>query len=148
MHTFRVWAPLAREVAVEVNSARHAMHEEGGGWRRVVVDAAQPGDAYGFVIDGEGPFPDPRSAWQPEGIHGLSRLLDHTQFPWTDQRWKAPPLSSAVFYELHIGAFTPEGTFAAAAEKLEHLVELGVTHVELMPVNEFSGNHGWGYDGV
>jgi maltooligosyltrehalose trehalohydrolase len=148
MHLFRVWAPLAREVAVEVNGARHAMAEESGGWRRAEVASAKAGDDYGFLIDGEGPFPDPRSPWQPQGVHELSRLPDPASFPWTDQRWEAPPLSSAVFYELHVGTFAPEGTFAAVAGRLDHLASLGVTHVELMPVNEFSGNHGWGYDGV
>ncbi len=148
MHTFRVWAPLAREIAVEVRGERHAMEEEGGGWRRAVVASAEAGDDYGFVINGEGPFPDPRSPWQPNGVHGMSRLLDHGEFHWTDQRWEALPLASAIFYELHVGTFTPEGTFAAAAKRLDHLANLGVTHVELMPVNQFSGNHGWGYDGV
>ncbi len=82
------------------------------------------------------------------GIDGLSRPVDHGAFRWTDANWKAPPLATAVIYELHVGTFTPQGTFDAAIEKLDHLAGLGVTHVELMPVNEFPGARGWGYDGV
>ncbi len=118
-----------------------------GWWTAEVFSSLRDVD-YGFVLDDEGPFPDPRSPWQPNGVHQLSRLLDHGSFPWTDTGWKAPSLSSAVIYELHIGTFTPPGTFESAIDKLDHLVNLGVTHVELMPVNEFSGNRGWGYDGV
>ena len=103
---------------------------------------------YAFGIDGGESLPDPRSPWQPRGIHGASRVVDHKAFPWTDQRWQAGPLSAAIIYELHIGTFTPQGTFAAVIDKLDHLVELGITHIELMPVAEFSGSRGWGYDGV
>lgn len=124
------------------------MHPESDGWWSAEI-AAPGGDAdYGFVLDGEGPFPDPRSAWQPYGVHGLSRRVNHGSFGWTDAGFQAPPLGSAVFYELHVGTFTPEGTFDAAAAHLDHLVDLGVTHVELMPVNAFPGRRGWGYDGV
>jgi maltooligosyltrehalose trehalohydrolase len=103
---------------------------------------------YGFLLDGEGPYPDPRSPWQPNGVHALSRLVDHAAFRWTDTGFNAPPLSEAVLYELHIGTFTPAGTFESAIGKLDHLVALGVTHVQIMPVVQFSGEHGWGYDGV
>jgi len=106
------------------------------------------GSDYAFVLDGSGPLPDPRSPWQPYGVHGFSRMLDHSLFSWTDDRWQAPPLSSAVIYELHTGTFSPQGTFQGVAQKLDHLVDLGITHIELMPVNSFSGTHGWGYDGV
>jgi maltooligosyltrehalose trehalohydrolase len=127
-------------------SASHPIPSEG--WWTADVESAVPGADYGFVLDGRGPFPDPRSPWQPDGVHGLSRLLDHHAFRWSDAGFSAPPLSEAVVYELHIGTFTPQGTFDAAIGKLDHLVQLGVTHVELMPVNAFSGRHGWGYDGV
>jgi maltooligosyltrehalose trehalohydrolase len=119
-----------------------------GGWWLLNTAEAGPGMDYWYVLDGAQPLPDPRSPWQPQGVHGPSRLSDHSAFEWTDQRWQAPPLSAAVFYELHIGTFTPEGTFDGAAKRLGHLVSLGVTHVELMPVNEFPGDWGWGYDGV
>ncbi|HLF48912.1 MAG TPA: malto-oligosyltrehalose trehalohydrolase, partial [Methylomirabilota bacterium] len=88
------------------------------------------------------------SSWQPHGVHGPSRVVDHAAFPWSDQRWQPPPLAAGVIYELHVGTFTPEGTFASAIERLGHLADLGVTHVEVMPVAEFSGARGWGYDGV
>jgi maltooligosyltrehalose trehalohydrolase len=145
-HRYSVWAPQPREVTLLVNGDRAPMQREAHGWwwaDRVRT----PGDRYGFLLDGEGPIPDPRSPFQPDGIHALSQHVGH-EFPWTDQRWQAPPLASAVIYELHIGTFTPEGTFDAAIERLSHLSDLGVTHLELMPVNEFSGTRGWGYDGV
>jgi len=147
MQTFRVWAPLPEKMEIQVNDRRFPMTPAAGGWWTAEV----PADGvvrYGFFVDGEGPFPDPRSSWQPDGVHGLSRRVDQEQFCWTDSDWRAPPLSSAVIYELHIGTFTDAGTFAAAMERLDHLVELGVTHLELMPVNEFVGRRGWGYDGV
>jgi maltooligosyltrehalose trehalohydrolase len=148
MHKFRVWAPLVKQVEVQTGAARFPMVAGANGWWTKEAASAQDGGDYGFILDGKGPFPDPRSAFQPTGIDGLSRIVDHGKFVWTDRRWQAPPLSSAVIYELHIGTFTPQGTFSAAIEKLDHLVALGITHVELMPVNEFSGLHGWGYDGV
>jgi maltooligosyltrehalose trehalohydrolase len=119
---------------------------EGGWWR---ADRAVPADTeYSFSIDGGPPRPDPRSPWQPDGPDGPSRAVDHGSFEWTDGDWTGANLASAVLYELHIGTFTSDGTFDAAIAKLDHLVELGVTAIELLPVAEFSGNHGWGYDGV
>jgi maltooligosyltrehalose trehalohydrolase len=120
--------------------------DEHGWWSS---DAAlAPGTKYKFRIDGHGPFPDPRSAWQPEGVHGPSEVIDHGAFTWGDSAFTPRPLSEAVIYELHIGTFTPEGTYAAAAEKLPHLRDLGITHVELMPLATFPGDRGWGYDGA
>ena len=148
MHIFRVWAPLPQKVEVQVGTERHPMIAEPDGWWSVTVAAASIGDDYGFVLDGKGPFPDPRSASQPNGVHQLSRLTDRDSYCWMDDNWRSPPLDSAIIYELHIGTFTPAGTFVSAIEKLDHLVALGVTHVELMPVGEFSGHQGWGYDGV
>ena len=148
MKEFRVWAPLPKKVEVQVGTARHPMQAGADGWWSASVSGAGEGSDYGFVLDGEGPFPDPRSPWQPDGVHGLSRAMDHGAFAWTDDGFRAPPLGSAVIYELHMGTFTPEGTFLAAIAKLDHLVQLGVTHVEFMPVNAFPGAHGWGYDGV
>ena len=148
MAEFWVWAPLPKKVEAEVAGTRHAMHRGTDGWWLAEVRSAGAGTDYGFVLDGAGPFPDPRSAWQPHGVHGLSRLVDHTAFEWSDDGFRAAPLSNAVIYELHIGSFTPEGTFDTAIGRLEHLVQLGITHVEVMPVNTFPGEHGWGYDGV
>src|SRR3984957_4230810 len=154
MHTFRVWAPFPKKVEVQVGQQSFPMTAEAGGWWTATVSSAEPGDDYGFILHGEGPqgpqgpFPDPRSPSQPNGVHKLSRLVDHTRYKWKDEHWQAPPLASAIIYELHLGTFTPEGTFLSTIKKLDHLVELGITHVELMPVNEFSGDRGWGYDGV
>lgn len=119
----------------------------GGGWWAVETEDSG-GVEYGFVLDGAPMLPDPRSPWQPCGVHGPSRTVDHASFRWTDSRWQPPPLASGILYELHVGTFTPEGTFQAAAERVGYLRDLGVTHVELMPVAEFPGERGWGYDGV
>ena len=94
------------------------------------------------------PLPDPRSAWQPHGVHGPSRVLDHTAYGWGDGAWRGVPLQGSVIYELHVGTFTPEGTLDAAIARLDHLVTLGIDMVELLPVAAFDGRHGWGYDGV
>ncbi len=119
------------------------------GWWRLDVAEAGPGSDYGYLIDDEAtPWPDPCSQQQPHGVHGLSRVYDQQAFRWSDRGFEAPPLSSGIVYELHIGTFTPKGTLDAAIEKLVKLRELGITHVELMPVASFPGRHGWGYDGV
>jgi maltooligosyltrehalose trehalohydrolase len=149
MHTFRVWAPKAKSVGVEIGEVVRPLELREGGWWEAAVEEAEPDTDYAYVLDGRKPaVPDPRSQWQPHGVHGRSRLLDHTAFSWTDQGWQAPPLASAIIYELHLGTFTAEGTLAAAQARLEHLKKLDVTHVELLPVNAFPGQHGWGYDGV
>lgn len=148
MHTFKVWAPKTEELAIRIGDEVKPMCRSEGGWWFADVQDAGAGTDYWFV-DGDGfRMPDPRSAWQPQGINGPSRVVDHSAFAWTDGKWQAQPLSSAIIYELHIGTFTPRGTFKSAIEKLDYLVDLGITHVELMPVNEFSGDWGWGYDGV
>ena len=119
------------------------------GWWKLDVERAGPGTDYGFLIDDDAkPYPDPRSQWQPNGVHELSRVYNQEMFRWTDAHFQSIPLASGIFYELHIGTFTPEGTFDAAVDRLDHLVELGVTHIELMPVAAYEGRHGWGYDGV
>ncbi len=146
MPEIRVWAPAAGSVEVEVASSRRSLAPVGGGWWSAGVLAA--GTDYAFRVDGSEPLPDPRSAHQPEGVHGPSRVVDHAAFAWTDGAWAAPPLAGAVIYELHIGTFTPGGTFESAVDRLDHLAGLGVTAVEIMPVAAFSGRRGWGYDGV
>ncbi|HKE01016.1 MAG TPA: malto-oligosyltrehalose trehalohydrolase [Planctomycetota bacterium] len=141
---FRVWAPEAGSVELEVGDARRPMAKEPTGWWAGDADAIE----YAFSVNGGAPLPDPRSPWQPSGVDGRSRRVDHAAFRWTDAGWRPPPLAEAVFYELHVGTFTPAGTFEAAIDHLDHLARLGVTHVELMPVAEFAGARGWGYDGV
>ncbi|MGH9000409.1 MAG: malto-oligosyltrehalose trehalohydrolase [Acidimicrobiia bacterium] len=149
MTTFTVWAPNAAAVAVVTRHGRHPMTARLGGWWRADVDAAEPGTTYKFSLDGGPPLPDPRSPFQPEGPHGPSQTVDHDAYRWSDLHWTGGvPLSAAVVYELHVGTFTTDGTFDSAIEGLDHLVDLGVTHVELLPVCEFPGVRGWGYDGV
>jgi maltooligosyltrehalose trehalohydrolase len=149
MHRFQVWAPKVHGIEVELKGEFFPMKPQKDGWWSVDIEPAGPGTDYSFRVDGNGPsVADPRSPWQPHGVHGPSRILDHSAFPWADREWQAPPLSSAIIYELHIGTFTPEGTFDAAVHKLDYLRDLGVTHVELMPVASFPGTRGWGYDGV
>jgi len=149
MHRFRVWAPSAGSVRVEVQGTKYPLEKREGGWWEADVEAAGPGTDYSYFLnDEESALPDPRSPWQPEGVHGPSRILDHSAYAWKDAGWQAPPLASGIVYELHIGTFTPEGTLAAAEGKLDALKELGITHVELMPVAAFPGEQGWGYDGV
>src|SRR5437588_869402 len=147
MMRFRVWAPRARRADLQLRGEPLAMRAAGGGWWEADAEAAA-GAGYGFRLDGGDPLPDPRSRWQPDGVHGLSRLVDHGAFRWTDAGWTPPRLADCVLYELHVGTFTPGGTFWSAIERLDDLVALGVTAVELMPVAEFSGERGWGYDGV
>ena len=142
-----VWAPRAGSVQLATGGRRHDMRAERTGWWHADREL-QPGVDYGFALDGGPPLPDPRSPRQPNGVHGPSRTVDHAAFPWTDAGWSAPALLNAVIYELHVGTFSPEGTFDGVTRRLDALVELGVTHLELMPVAAFSGTHGWGYDGV
>lgn len=147
MRTFEVWAPLPSSVRLHVDGEDHAMHRGTGGWWSLDVDV--PDDArYGFVLDDGAVLPDPRSARQPDGVHGLSQLHRVDPSVWTDAAWTGRQLAGGVIYELHIGTFTDEGTLDAAIGRLDDLVALGVSFVELMPVNAFNGDHGWGYDGV
>ncbi len=144
----RVWAPHASAVVAVLGDARrHDLDRSEGGWWES-ADAFAPGTDYRFSLDGGALLPDPRSGWQPAGVDGPSRLVDVGSFDWTDARWQPPPLAAGVVYEAHVGTFSAAGTFVGAIEHLDQLVELGVTHLELMPVGEFSGTRGWGYDGV
>jgi maltooligosyltrehalose trehalohydrolase len=142
---FRVWAPRPEAIRLRVGDREHELADAGYGIREATVEAA-PGEDYAYVISGI-EFPDPASRWQANGLRGRSQLLD-TRFEWTDEGFEAPALRDSVIYELHVGTFTPEGTFEAAIPHLRGLRELGVTTLELMPVAAFPGNHGWGYDGV
>lgn len=148
MTRFAVWAPKPSQVRLDVDGTLHGMTRSDDGWWHAEV--ACPDDArYGFVLD-EDPqvLPDPRSPRQPDGVHERSQLWHPTPGAWTDQDWPGKSIAGAVIYELHTGTFTPDGTFDSAIDKLDYLVALGVDFVELMPVNAFSGTHGWGYDGV
>ncbi|MBF0671265.1 MAG: malto-oligosyltrehalose trehalohydrolase [Salinibacterium sp.] len=144
--TYAVWAPAAETVELVHAGGTVAMRRGDRGWWHPASPIDVPD--YGFRIDGRGPFPDPRSRHQPEGVHGLSRRFDPAEHEWADAAWTGRQLAGAVIYELHLGTFTPEGTLDAAIGKLDHLVSIGVDFVELLPVNAFNGTHNWGYDGV
>ena len=143
---FRVWAPGADGVRLRVGDREHALTEAGHGILEATVEA-RPGEDYAYVVAGP-ELPDPASRWQPHGLRGRSRLLDTAAFGWSDGGFAAPALRDTVFYELHAGTFTADGTFEAAIAHLPALRALGVTTIELMPVAAFGGRHGWGYDGV
>ena len=146
MSSFAVWAPDPTNVEVLLDGECHPMVRDVHGWWRCTVP--HEGTDYAFVLDGGEPRPDPRSPWQPQGVHGPSRRYDHSAFAWTDEHWRGVPLAGSVLYELHVGTFTPAGTFDAAIARLDHLASLGVSAVELLPCNAFAGRWGWGYDGV
>jgi maltooligosyltrehalose trehalohydrolase len=146
---FRVWAPGRKRVELVLESgAEIALGAEENGYWSGHVGSARAGHRYRFRLDGEGPFPDPVSRWQPEGPHGPSEVIDPSTFAWTDHGWQGLRLAGQVMYELHLGTFTPEGTWEGARGRLPHLLDLGVTAVEIMPVAAFPGAFGWGYDGV
>jgi maltooligosyltrehalose trehalohydrolase len=164
---FRVWAPAAERVVIRLKRASASEYRDFP-MRRLgssdygipelgdVRDAdtfvleidAHPGDLYLYIIDGGTPVPDPISRFLPDGVHGPTEIIDPTQFHWTDQAWHGLNYNEYVLYELHIGTFTEEGTLDSAIAKLPYLKELGVTAIELLPVNAFPGKHNWGYDGV
>jgi maltooligosyltrehalose trehalohydrolase len=144
---FRAWAPAATSVSVRIHGRDHELTDAGFGVREAIVEQAAHGDDYVFVLDGT-EFPDPASRWQPEGLRGPSRVVDPGTFAWTDLGWATPRLEDLVIYELHVGTFSPQGTFDGAIEHLSELADLGVTAVEVMPIAEFPGARGWGYDGV
>jgi maltooligosyltrehalose trehalohydrolase len=147
---FSVWAPAAAGAEVEVAGQRYPMtgDEAGTGWWNADVPCVAAGVDYGFRLDGGELLPDPRSPRQPSGVNGPSRTYDHAAFTWADRSWRGGPLHGSVIYELHVGTFTAEGTFDAAIGRLDHLRQIGVHTVELMPVAAFPGRHGWGYDGI
>ncbi len=145
--TFRVWAHDAERVAVELRGERHPLTVEGFGVWSATLPAVH-GDPYRYLLGDAGGLPDPASRWQPEGLRGPSAVVDPRTFGWTEGGWAGMEPEALVLYELHVGTFTAEGTFDAAAAHLPELAELGVTAIEVMPVAEFPGGHGWGYDGV
>ncbi len=150
---FEVWAPSAASVGLVLDdtnggSRELAMTASGGGRWAVDVDGVGHGARYRFRLDDGAPLADPASRWQPEGVHGPSAVVDPGRFEWTDQRWAGVEVADAVFYELHVGTFTPQGTLVAAIDQLDRLAELGITLVEVMPLNAVAGERNWGYDGV
>ncbi len=146
--SFSVWAPRAEHgVDLVLDGRRISMERVEGGWWRVDRER-EPGASYGFSLDGGEPRPDPRGIRLPDGPLGLSEVFDPARFTWTDQDFAGVSLPSAVIYEMHVGTFTPGGTLDSAVDRLDHLVDLGVDIVELLPLASFPGRFGWGYDGV
>ena len=149
---FRLWAPKARQVDLCLHSGNGflliPLHPDENGWFQLHTDAARAGSKYSFRIDEKQRVPDPASRFQAADVHGPSEVVDPCQFDWHDEAWQGRRWEEAVIYELHVGTFTPEGTFEAAAARLDYLQELGITAVELMPVSDFPGRRNWGYDGV
>jgi len=144
---FRLWAPAARQVELVLDRA-YPMRPLGDGWHEHAVGDACAGTRYRFRIDGDLDVPDPASAFQPEDVEGPSEVIDHEPYAWKAQDWRGRPWHETAILELHIGTFTPQGTFRAAIEKLDHLAETGLTALELMPIADFAGRWNWGYDGV
>ena len=146
---FRLWAPAHTEIDLAIEGrAPLPMEDIGNGWRERVVRDADPGTLYRFRLPDGLLVPDPASRFQPQDVHGPSEVVDPTEYLWRDETWAGRPWHETVLYELHVGAFTPEGTFRAAIAKLDHLALAGINAVEIMPVAEFPGGRNWGYDGV
>lgn len=148
---FRLWAPKVEKVDLCLQgnkSLRFPMFRKDEAWFELITDAATPGDTYRYQIGDEVKVPDPASRFQPQDVHGPSELVDPSSFDWADQSWHGRPWEEAVIYELHVGTFSPEGTFSGVEKKLGYLADIGVTALELMPLSDFSGGRNWGYDGV
>src|SRR5437868_9108391 len=152
---FRLWAPRCQSVMVQVSSAAGKLHQparmiaEDDGYFSALVPDAATGDRYWFLLDDSSDrLPDPVSRFQPDGPHDPSQIIDPSKYEWRDADWGGVRLAGQVAYELHLGTFTPEGTWASAAGQLKALAELGITLVEIMPVAAFPGRFNWGYDGV
>ena len=145
---FRVWAPRASTVEVDLGERRIPLASGPDGYHAGLVPSVRPGARYTFRLDGGPRYPDPASRFQPDGPHGSSEVIDPGAFRWTDQRWPGVPREGQVLYEMHVGTFTPAGTWEAAARELPELARAGITVVEMMPVADFGGDFGWGYDGV
>jgi maltooligosyltrehalose trehalohydrolase len=149
---FRLWAPDAHDMILVLHDGTaagdHPLARTEGGLFETWIRGAAPGDTYSYRMDGDEPRPDPASRYQPQGVHGPSRIVDPETYRWHDEHWQPRRVNDLIVYELHVGTFTPEGTYAAAREKLPYLRDLGITAVEVMPIADFAGTRNWGYDGV
>lgn len=145
---FRLWAPLQERVRVRIEDrGEWEMQPQETGWHLADVPGAQPGDLYKFILPSGIDVPDPASRFQPRDVHGPSEIID-PRFAWRVEHWIGRPWEEMVIYEIHVGAFTEAGTFLAAIDRFDHLRQLGVTAIQLMPLADFPGRYGWGYDGV
>jgi malto-oligosyltrehalose trehalohydrolase len=147
---FRLWAPSVAGVQIEFGALRdrQAMLDIGAGWFEAVLENRPAGTLYSYVLPDGTRVPDPASRFQPHDVHGPSEVIDPRSYRWNTPEWEPRPWHEAVLYEIHVGSFTQEGTFAAAAKRLDHLVEIGITGVQIMPIADFSGARNWGYDGA
>jgi maltooligosyltrehalose trehalohydrolase len=146
---FNLWAPQQSKVFVVIEGCEPLeMLANDNGWHRITHSSAKPGARYRFAFQDGLRVPDPASRFQPDDVHGPSQVLDPAAYRWISANWRGRPWHEAVVYELHVGAFTPEGTFQAAIGRMDHLARLGVTAIEIMPVADFPGDRNWGYDGV
>jgi malto-oligosyltrehalose trehalohydrolase len=151
--TFRLWAPGASRVELGLDDDRgstrwHGLSRAEAGWYEATMSEARAGTRYRYRIDGDLVIPDPASRWNPGDVHGASAVVDAASFDWHDGPWRGRPWHEAVVYELHVGTFSPQGTFRGVGERLDHVVSLGATAIELMPLADFPGERNWGYDGV
>jgi maltooligosyltrehalose trehalohydrolase len=145
---FSLWAPSARSVSLILDDEEHPLPDLGDGWRELILPQARAGARYAYKVDKSSLVPDPASRFQPDDVQGQSLVVDPRAYTWEDTQWRGRPFEEAVIYEVHVGTATPEGSYAALAEKLADLAELGVTAMELMPLADFPGTRNWGYDGV
>ena len=149
---FQVWAPSAHEIGLSLEgpggSSMVSMDATADGWFEAVSAQSRPGSRYRFVLEDGLRVPDPASRFNPDDVHGASVVVQPAAFEWQDEDWRGRPWEDAVIYELHVGTFTPEGTFAGVERRLDYLRDLGVTALELMPIADFPGRRNWGYDGV
>jgi maltooligosyltrehalose trehalohydrolase len=147
---FRLWAPQSRTVSIRICDPAETMRMRSlpRGWFEIEVEGARRGTRYSFIMEDGTEVPDPASRFQPEDVHGPSEVIDPLDFSWTDRGWRGRPWEETIVYEIHVGTFTPEGTFRAIIDKLDHLAALGVTAIELMPIADFAGRWNWGYDGA
>jgi len=145
---FRLWSPDEDAIKLRIMGADRTMAKDEDGWHELVLDQVRAGTPYGYVLGNGMVVPDPAARAQTGDVHGLSMVVDARNYQWINTGWQTRPWEETVHYELHIGTFTPEGTFIAAIERLDHLRDLGITTIELMPVGQFGGRRGWGYDGV
>jgi maltooligosyltrehalose trehalohydrolase len=147
---FVVWAKNAATVDLQILTEANrtvALEKMNDGYFAMTVENIRPGTRYFYQLDKRTARPDPASKFQPEGVHGPSEVVDQT-FAWTDEKWRGLPLHRHIVYEIHVGTYTAQGTFAALIPHLTELKELGITAIELMPVAQFPGERNWGYDGV
>lgn len=147
---FKIWAPKCRSMQLKLKGRRTLLDMDavGDGWHRLDVEGVKPGTLYKYVLPDGTEIPDPASRHQPGDVNGFSEVIEPRSFAWTDVEWRGRPWEEAIIYELHVGTFTPEGTFSAATARLDHLVELGITAIQIMPLADFYGKFNWGYDGV